>query len=98
MSTSSDGRLTKYSTTRSFPVDVGRENISLAAYLPQQEVDTFIPARIKFASITSFKSRVLSDAEDVARGLGVDIHSLLGLTLADSAGSLNKESFFGRTG
>ena len=82
-------------------MDVGHEKISLAliAYLSQQEENTFTPAWIRFksASIASFKARVLSDAEDVACGLGMDIQSLLRLTLADGAGSFNKESFFGRT-
>jgi len=52
---------------------VDADKISLAAYLPQKERDNFTPARIKYASISSFKARVLSDAltEDV------EIHSLL---------------------
>ena len=95
ISTSSDGRLTRYSTSREMPVNDGHklENISLTAYSLQRERDTFTPARIQFATIASFKARVLSDAEDVASRLGMDIHSLIDITFADSAGSL----FFGRT-
>jgi hypothetical protein len=92
-STSANGRWTKFSTIRS--VDGNPHKISLAAYLPQNQEDSFTPARIKYASISSFRERVLSDAEDVACGLRMEIHSLLGLTFGDSAGSLNK--FFGRT-
>ena len=55
------------------------------------------PARIKFTSIASFKARVLSNAEDVACGLRLEIHPLLSLAFSDSACSLNKESFFGWT-
>jgi len=64
---------------------VDADKISLAAYLPQKERDNFTPARIKYASISSFKARVLSDAltEDV------EIHSLLAVAFGDSAGPTN---------
>ena len=99
ISTSSDGRLTRYSTSRKMPVNDGHklENISLTAYSPQKEKDTFTPARIRFATIASFKARVLSDAEDVASRFGMDIHSLIDITFAGGAGSLGGELIFGRT-
>jgi hypothetical protein len=85
MSTSTDGTLTKYTTTRR----VDGDKISLAAYLSQKEEDNFTPAKIKFASLSSFKERVLSDAEDVACGLGIGIYSLLAVAFGDSAGPSN---------
>ena len=80
------------------PVNDGHklENISLTAYSLQREKDTFTPARIKFATIASFKARVLSDAEDVASRFGMDIHSLIDITFADSA-TCASSLFFGRT-
>ena len=75
MSRSIDGMLTKYTTTHC----VDGDNLSLAAYLPKKndsEMD-FTPAKIKYAKISTFRERVLSDAEDVARGLSMNIQSLL---------------------
>ena len=85
MSISKDETLTKYTTTRR----VDGDKVCLAAYLPlnEEDQDTFTPARIKYASIFSFKARVLNDAEEVACGLGMEIHSLFAVTFGDSAGT-----------
>ena len=79
----------KYTTNR----HVGREKIYLTAYLPLgEEEKNFMPARIKFASISSFRARVLRDAKDVACGLGMEIQSLLQVALTfESSNALHKE-------
>ena len=86
MSNSIDGRLMKYMTTRC----VDGVKILLTAY--SQENDNFTPARITFASISSFKTRVLGDARDVAYGLGIEIYSLLAVAFGDGAGTSTPQS------
>ena len=80
MSTSTDGRWRKYSTVRK----VDREKVSLTAYLLTKQEDDFTPARVKHASISAFKARVLSDAKDVACGFGMEVNELLALTFKDA--------------
>lgn len=93
MSSSSDktSSLIKYTTTRW----VAGGKISLTAYssLPQNDSEQiyFIPAKKKYASISSFETRILNDAKDVACGLGMEIHSLLLVTYKKFLGSLPKE-------
>ena len=40
-----------------------------------------------YLRISSFKAHVLSDAEDVARGLSMEIHSLLAVAFKNIEGS-----------
>lgn len=85
MTVSEDERLTKYTTTRCLDGD----KISLAAYLLSEKLDDFTPAKIKYASISSFIARVRSDAEDVARGLSMEMHSLLAVAFKSIAEPLS---------
>ena len=87
--TSAEKCLIKYTTNRY----VDDHKIYLTAYLPLlEEENNFIPAKIKFASISSFRARVLRDAKDVACGLGMEIHSLLQVALTfESSSALHKE-------
>ena len=81
MSSSTDGRWTKFTTTRK----VDSNKITLASYLPKKKEEDITPARIRYADISSFKARVLRDAKDVACGLGMEVNKLLALAFKDAS-------------